>query len=285
MINKENVLIGSDFEFFLEDRKTGKIMSAIPFNSGTKLAPEQLEKEGCCIQRDGVLQECNVPPVGLYQSEEFWKNVQYILEFLEGKYNSENIRVKCCASATLAKDQMKNKEAHELGCDADFNAWDNGNQNPKPNLKNRYFRTCGCHFHLSYTPHTIDNAIELVKLFDLYVTVPFILIDTDKERRKLYGKAGAFRMQQWGDVYGVEFRQLSNKCLQSSTLIDFVFNQLNLVIDHFNQNPMGSIDKDKELIITCVNKSDEAIAKELCEKYNILLPIEYIADGTMLESV
>lgn len=55
-INKETVLIGSDFEMFLTD-KNGKFISAIPFNSGTKKFPEKLPKSGCCLQYDNVTQE------------------------------------------------------------------------------------------------------------------------------------------------------------------------------------------------------------------------------------
>jgi hypothetical protein len=283
MINKEGVLIGSDFEFFL--KKDGEFISAIPHNVGTKLLPEALDKEGCCVQRDGVLQECNVPPVRLDQAGEFWENVQYVRDFLKARFQYDGITVECCASAVMPKKEMRSKEAKQLGCDADFNAWKNGMVNEKPHVENENFRTCGCHYHMSYEPHTVDTAIELVKRFDLFVTVPFILIDKDKERRKLYGKAGSYRLQQWGNVYGVEFRQLSNKCLEDKWLVEYVFHQIGRMIDHFNETGPGAIDKEKKKIVECINTSNEKIAAKLCDKYNILLPIEYVTHGDLLETV
>lgn len=282
MIVKNSVLIGSDFEHFIEDGD-GKIISAIQFNEGTKQIPQKLDKEGCCIQRDGVLQECNVPPVELGGGEEFWDNVNYVRDYLEEKLGKDGLKLKCCASATLDDDQMQDPEANVLGCDPDFNAWEEGAINTKPRLREKNFRTCGCHFHMSfeedgedYNPKA-DTVLELVKLFDLFVTVPFVLIDEDIKRRKLYGKAGSFRPCSWSeDVHGVEFRQLSNKCLQNKELVLFIFNQLEVIIDHFNEHGLGSIDKDKKKIVDCINKSDRKLAAKLLKTYNVGLPLEFI---------
>ena len=54
---------------------------------------------------------------------------------------------------------------------------------------------------------TIDDVIPILHDMynyyndtdiDAYVGLPSILYDTDAERRKLYGKAGCFRLQPYG---------------------------------------------------------------------------------------
>lgn len=55
-IDKSKVLVGSDFEMFIQN-ESGKIISAIPFVRGTKDKPEKTSKDGCCTQHDGVLAE------------------------------------------------------------------------------------------------------------------------------------------------------------------------------------------------------------------------------------
>ena len=46
------------------------------------------------------------------------------------------------------------------------------------------------------------------------IGLPAVLIDTDKQRRKLYGKAGSMRHKD----YGVEYRTVSNFWLSSQEL-------------------------------------------------------------------
>ena len=268
-IDKESVLIGSDFEMFLRN-KEGKIISAIPFNSGTKAEPEKLSKKGCCIQRDGVLQECNVPPVKLDQGSTFAKNVEFVKGFIMGSFGSKNdLELVCCASAELEDDQLLDPEAHEIGCDPDFNAWDNGNINEKPASFASGLRSCGGHIHFSYPNADTLISMDLMKCFDLHLTVPFLLIDPDERRRQLYGKAGAFRICDWGKAAGFEARTLSNYWLSSKETILYVFKQLNQMFDYYNTKGMKEINKDNEHIINAINNSNIELALQLCEKYDV----------------
>ena len=40
----------------------------------------------------------------------------------------------------------------------------------------------------------------MVKLLDIFLGIPSVIIDPDKKRRKLYGKAGAFRLTKYGKL-------------------------------------------------------------------------------------
>lgn len=271
-IDKSKVKIGSDFEMFLVT-SDGKFISAIPFNKGTKAHPEELDRKGCCIQRDGVLQECNVPPVSLNDSKLFIENVEFVKDFIRKNIcDPKDLRLVCCASGSFEEDQLTELEAITFGCDPDFNAWKNGEVNPKPEGESTGLRSCGGHIHFSYPDADVDVSIELMKLFDLFLTVPYLLIDTDSDRRKLYGKAGAFRLQNWGNEAGFEARTLSNVWLETPELIKFTFEQLNAMFDYFNEHGTASTNDDGDIIIQAINDNRLDLAESLCKKYGIDVP-------------
>lgn len=274
LIDKSKVRIGSDFEMFLMN-KVGKVLSAIPFNRGTKAQPEELERKGCCIQRDGVLQECNVPPAPLDGAKEFWDNISYVKLYIKAKFaNKNDLELVCCPSAEVDDDQLIEDEAKEFGCSPDYNAWQNGDENPRPESEGVKLRSCGGHIHISYPGADVETSILLMKLFDLHLTVPFVIYDRDTERRKLYGKAGAFRLCNFGDSLGFEARTLSNVWVNSKEYVDYIFHQLNCMFDHFNKHGSSIIDQLGGDIISAINTSDPELAGEICEKAGILLLME-----------
>lgn len=276
-IDKKKILVGSDFEMFLVD-KTGKVISAIPFNTGTKQNPEKiLGKLGCCIQRDGVLQEVNIPPVKLNESESCWENIKIVKDYIYDKFaRKAELELLCCPSANLTEDQLESEEARVQGCDPDYNAWLDGEMNEKNIPDGETLRSCGGHIHLSFPNSDVQTSIDLMKVFDMFLTVPFTLIDKDTERRKLYGKAGAFRLQNWGDVGGFEARTLSNKWVESASLVDYVFNQLNAMFDHYNEYGTSKVDAVANDIIKAINESDSKLAEKLCEEFNILFILDKV---------
>ena len=88
-------------------------------------------------------------------------------------------------------------------------------ENNPPSLDGTNLRSCGGHLHIGFDRAKNDMMARphLVRILDLVAGVPSIIIDKDKDRRKLYGKAGAHRpkMIEAGDPYdGVEYRTLSN---------------------------------------------------------------------------
>lgn len=142
-INKESILIGSDFEMFLTN-ENGKFISAIPFNNGTKRIPEKLPRAGCCLQYDNVTQEANVPPVKIGESSEFWSNVEYIKDYILNKYAKERrLKITCCPSAELEEDQLEHPDARLAGCEPSYNAWMGGEMNSPCNLAETNIRVAG----------------------------------------------------------------------------------------------------------------------------------------------
>jgi hypothetical protein len=258
--------------------KDGNIVSAIPLISGTKDDPFKLSKKGCCIQHDGVLAECNVPPVKKGEWELFWENFQFVKDYIKTTVcKPKNLDLVCCASGDVPESEMQSKEAKELGCSSDFNAWKDGEINPKPKAKNKNFRTCGFHVHFSLPEMSIFTAIDLMKCFDTFVTLPFIILDPDDKRRELYGKAGAFRSCQWETSSGFEARTLSNFVLTNKNWVKFLFNQIDVMFEYYQKYGMSQINSLSGDIVDVINNSKKDRAYEICDIFGIELPKTYKA--------
>lgn len=267
-INKQSVLIGSDFEMFLVDTLTGKVKSAIPFIFAGKRLPEETPKKGCCIQHDGVLAECNIPPVKLEEHALFHDNVKYVKNYIHEKFGRElHLELVCCPSAELDEDQLQHPEAIQSGCEPSFNAWDNGNVNEKCEYSGSRVRVAGGHIHFSGEGFTTDICLELMRVFDVFVTIPCLFMDTDERRRQFYGKAGEMRLCEWGEIRGFEARTLSNFWVDDAEYIEYIFNQINKMFDYYNEHGISEIDKIKDDVISAINNNNKEIAGSICDKF------------------
>ena len=66
-------------------------------------------------------------------------------------------------------------------------------RNPRSSL-----RSGGFHIHIGYPENNIDTSLAILRYIDAIVGLASIVYDTDVERRKLYGKAGCFRLTPYG---------------------------------------------------------------------------------------
>lgn len=211
--------LGADPELFAiqEDiHEDYKFKSVIGLIGGTKWNPLPIEgEEGFYIQEDNVALEYNIPPAD--SALMFTQNVRKGLYFCKQALNKYNFRVSDKASAIFTEDEMNDPRAFIFGCEPDFNAW-TLEENPKPNPDNPFLRCCGGHVHIE-APDL--DPIELVKWLDFYLGLSSVMHDRDTERKKMYGKAGAFRPKD----YGVEYRVLSNFWIFSDKYCNFVWEQ------------------------------------------------------------
>lgn len=273
-INKQSVLIGSDFELFLTD-ENGKFISAIPFNNGTKKFPEKLPREGCCLQYDNTSQEANVPPVKIDESGLFWSNVEYIKDYILSKYAKENkLKITCCPTAEFTEDQLDHPDAKQAGCEPSYNAWLNGEMNQACNLAETNLRVAGGHLHFSFEGADIQNCIDLMKVFDTFVSIPCIFLDSDTRRRELYGKAGEMRLCEWGETRGFEARTLSNFWVEDQEYVDYIFNQINQMFDYYNEHGVEKIESWAGSIVDAINSNNKELAGKICDEFGILVLIK-----------
>ncbi len=258
----ENITLGTDPEVFLNDKK-GKIISSIGIIEGTKNEPSPIGN-GCHIQTDNILTEYCIPPCST--PEEMYNYIQYCFDYTNKKVEEKGLSVKVLASADINPDQLNSDEAKLFGCSPDFNVWLQNINLPPDNNTN--LRSCGGHIHIGYSNPNEVTSEEIIRALDLFLGVPSMQIDKDTERRKLYGKAGAFRFKD----YGVEYRVLSNFWISDINNIGWVFEQVNRAVEFLNKGNSALTDKDD--IVKAINNNDKEAQEHLIQKYNLVTEIK-----------
>lgn len=215
-----NVKIGCDPELFLSSGK--KTISAYGVIPGDKANPHKV-KNGA-VQVDGMALEFNIDPAE--DAKTFSKNISSVLTQLK-EMIPEGTKFNISPVAYFGEDYIKSqpKEAIELGCDPDFNAWNKGERNPRPN-GNTSLRTASGHIHIGWDsnldiqdPDHLEACMMMVKQLDVVLLPISMLWDKDDVRRDMYGAPGAFRPKP----YGVEYRVLSNAWIKKAYLRQFIF--------------------------------------------------------------
>lgn len=252
------VRIGSDPETFLMDA-TGKYISSVGLIGGSKDEPKPIG-EGCSVQEDNVSVEFNTPPTN--DVEQFVDSINYNLDYIQKRASELGLTVVYSPSAQFADDQLNTKEAQTFGCEPDFNAWSGGMVNPRPRCKDKSLRSAGGHIHIE-APE-LDKC-ELIKAMDLFVGCQMLTFDSDKRRRQLYGKAGAFRPKS----YGVEYRTASNAWLQSDDTKRWAFKQSQKAVE-FVKSGKKIDDELGAMIQHCINKSDIKLLDEINKRVELL---------------
>lgn len=282
--------IGADCELFLKNNRGGPV-TVIGKLGGTKLDPKPVLIErgaGYAVQEDNVAAEFNIPAHGDVIS--FITSINRMLGYLSEHFLSYGAtdspyHLNIVSSEVFSKDQLDHPQAKEIGCEPDVNVWtEKYNSSPKENPMIAYLRTAAAHVHTSYVSINPDtgeqdyprkeDVHQFVKTNDLFLGIPSILLDKDKRRRQLYGKAGAFRYKDYGQGFaGSEYRVLSNFWLKRDVLKAWVFRQTLHCAEVMRQ---GEIDFNKgglgEFIQRTINNGDEEGALSLCSEFNIAYP-------------
>ena len=246
-----NVRIGADPETLLKDL-SGNYISGAGLFGGTKDNPLPIG-EGCAIQEDNVTVEFNIPPTN--NVIDFLKYINFNLEHIENRAKELDLILTIEPSAIYSDEELDSFQAQTFGCEPDFNAWRKGARNPRPKTTNKNLRSAGGHIHIE-APDL--NKIELTKAMDLFVGAQMLSFDTDKMRRKLYGKAGAFRPKD----YGIEYRTPSNAWLKTDELKKWAFEQTQKAVQ-FVQSGKQIDEYLGNLLQKAINQSDTNALNEL----------------------
>lgn len=220
------ITVGADPEFFLIDSKTRTYVSAHDMIPGTKQAPHPVD--GGAIQVDGTAVEFNIHPAN--SENEFISNIQTVLNVLREMIPK---RYEFTFSPSVIYNRLYfeklPRQAVELGCTPDWNGYTVAH-NPIPEPVGT-MRTGSGHVHLGWeidgVPFSADpedrqhilNCARLSRNLDVTLGLPSLDWDADRNRRKMYGKAGCFRPKP----YGFEYRTLSNSWLRDVSLMRKVY--------------------------------------------------------------
>lgn len=228
-----NILIGCDPEVFV--KQDGRFVSAHNLIPGTKENPFKVDKGA--VQVDGFALEFNIDPAA--SEDEFCINVQHVFNTLKLMVPNHEIHTVPVAEFGFEYMKVQPAESLVLGCDPDFNAWEQC-PNEKPNGEVD-FRTASGHVHIGWTSgkdiwdyQHMNECAEITKQMDFMLGLASLFYDDDVKRRTLYGKGGCFRSKP----YGVEYRTLSNAWLKSESLMRWVYRN---VIDGIRRYDAGDI--------------------------------------------
>lgn len=250
--------LGCDPELFL--KSPNSFIASCGMIGGSKEYPMQLENlpDGFTIQEDNVAVEFGVPPAST--KVEFTQNIHTIMDELTRLMSTKGLSLGNESAVFFPKEELWHPAALHFGCDPDYNIW-TGRKNPKPHSNDDTLRSCGGHVHVGLEPKY--DWEKLVKMMDLYLGVPSVLMDNGELRKSLYGQAGAFRKKH----YGVEYRTLSNFWVFKPELTEWVWDAVEQATNAVEaQFPVEEL---QESIQTAINTNDKALALTLVNEYKL----------------
>ncbi len=288
-ILKYDVMMGCDPEFFFF--KEGKVCGA------EKVIPKDGLVYDCHISRtnvqetakiiiDGVQAELNPKPYSCraYLGDE----IQLCFKKIYDKIKIDtSLSVEFLQVTEVREEELKSlsEQAKKFGCAPSSNLYSKSESKIEVNPEIYRFRSAGGHIHLGRDENTNIKMINTLKQYERVVTMldillgnTCVLIDKNewaKERRKVYGKAGEYRLP----AHGIEYRTLSNFWLQSYQLMSFVMGMARFSINVVLNNMFENIDYETPIlketniedIINAINNNDFDLAYKNFKKIEDLI--------------
>lgn len=258
--------VGSDAEVFLRDAGGNLVASCGKFG-GTKERPKAMFKvdwnvpstykdRGFMYQEDNVALEFNIPAADT--QAKFTAHMKRALGECEKLAKEKGLVVAIEAANVFPDTELQTKAAKEFGCEPDFSVW-SLKPNPRPKANNPNLRTASAHIHVGYPDM---DRVGFGRAMDLFLGAPSVVLDPDRMRRELYGKAGCIRIKP----YGLEYRTLSNFWLKDR--LDWVYQQVEKVVQFMNEKRTISDDTGL-MLIHCINNFDQELLRHLTKEYDL----------------
>ncbi len=266
-------LLGSDPELMAREKKTGRLVSAIPFIPEGKGEGRPLDAAGQNrVLHDNVLIEYNTAPA---RSEIEWVDTHAeVLRAIQKILDASGLELHLQASADYPTSELKHPEARKFACEPDWNAWTLDVNEVSAAAAKRPFRSAGGHLHVGKAEgnaalnEILDDdfgKINTVKALDIFAGIPSVFLDKDPTaaaRRKLYGGAGAHRPKV---EYGVEYRALGNWWLRSPDYTRVIYQLAEAALEQLVAGRLGEVLEGigEAKIQTIINKSKVKDARQV----------------------
>lgn len=257
---------GADPEVFV--RKNGVAISAHGLVHGTKESPQKTNNGA--VQVDGMALEFNIDPTPMVDFEGFNTVITRTIRDLRELVPGVNLVIDPVMEFDEACLASQPKEALELGCDPDYNAY-TLLPNPRPD-GSRNFRTGAGHVHIGWGADIpVDNEEHMeicssfIKMLDATTGLYMTYIDRDPRRRELYGCAGAFRPKS----YGVEYRTPSNVWIRNRARRKMMHTTMRLAISRMTSgySVQQTAGQTEERIQDIINTGDYEAAYAILNDY------------------
>lgn len=262
---KTKISLGCDPEIFCTNAE-GNFKSAIDTFGGSKNMPLMLPiGDGYAVQEDNVALEFNIPPAD--SGDVFVNSINTVINYLSDVAAQHfGLQFSKESGVLFPLDQLQDIRALEFGCDPDFNAW-TGKKNPRPSAVDPTLRSAGGHVHVGLDNSsglTRGDKCRLIRLMDLHLGIPSVVMDNGDLRKELYGKAGAMRFKN----YGVEYRTLSNFWVFSGVMNRWVWDATERAVEDFE---CGRDVADREELITgIINNNNKKAASAMIAEHHLL---------------
>lgn len=206
--------LGSDPEFFVQ--KDGKVVSS------EVVGRIDNTYDTFDLVRDGIPLELQPDKHNCRQVS--FRNIALGMLHTVKTLKKKGLKLDLRTGVTIEKDIFRKikSEDKRFGCSPTKGLYKDKNR--VTGLRTR-FRAAGGHIHYTVKLDSLEEEQNLVKLWDLMVALPFVVLDKDPaniERRKNYGRAGEYRRKD----YGIEYRVLSNLWLRHYILWSFATAQM-----------------------------------------------------------
>lgn len=214
--------IGCDPELFLVDDKGNVVGSE-------KVIPKKGLSDGYGgdkVVRDGV--QIELHPSQTTCRANVGNSIQRALQELDATLSlpgNKNYRASFADVVEVSRKELEtlSPESRVLGCMPSLNLYKPSTIRVNPATYRK--RSGGGHIHMSDIPKGIltnpKSVRNLILMFDTFVGNTCVLIDrspNSAKRRRVYGRAGEYRLPKWG----VEYRTLSNFWMHSYQLFSLV---------------------------------------------------------------
>lgn len=191
-----SVTVGSDPEYGAIDNQ-GIPRSVVGFLPGTKQKPYPLNEHVSC-QIDNVGAETCIPPC---KSE--WEFLKFITS---AKFKTQvQLRIKAPILSLVSKssqrysdEELQSDIAQMFGCEPSYCVY-TGQRSPRPTPGQvGNLRSFGFHVHIGFPIQEGENQPEyverIIRAMDITIGLPSIIIDTDADRRQIYGKLLRYKL-------------------------------------------------------------------------------------------
>lgn len=226
--NDGSVYLGCDPEFFFT--KKGRIIGC------ERIIPTDgvAYREGMIII-DGVQAEINPQADTCRQrlANKIAQSFALTEQILSAHKDSKDLSISLDTLVDIDKVELGDlsDKAKYFGCTPSKNIYDEKNIMPIKDSSKYYKRSAGGHIHLGFGNPKLahDNARNIVAMLDIIVGNTCVLFDRHEgnaERRKLYGRAGEYRLPK----HGIEYRTVSNFWLRDYKLMSGVFGLARLAV-------------------------------------------------------
>lgn len=220
--------IGADPEFFITSSTNGKIIESnkiIPKN-GLIVSANSIGTSKCTI--DGLQAEINPNPHSCREGA--CSDYINIFTKLAKSLNEQkaNLCLKGMIHITPEELLKLSDDSKKFGCKPSINNYTNKESVITVNPEVYEYRSAGGHIHIGGGSSTrLTSCIKknpklIIEILDLVLGNTCVMIDRNSnqvERRRVYGRAGEYRLPK----HGIEYRTLSNFWIMNSQLMNMVY--------------------------------------------------------------